>query len=74
MGDPFSELASAEPEFIEQVVATLELRASDPTMISAVDRYLDAVISTGRGLSLRSGPALVPSVDKSGGGSRRPRS
>ncbi len=42
MADPFSDLANQSPEFIAKIVEGLELRAQDPAMIGAVDRYLEA--------------------------------
>jgi len=43
MADPFHNLTHASDDFIEQVALALERRASDPTMLPAIDAYLDAI-------------------------------
>lgn len=41
MTDPFANVDAASPEIIEIIVAGLETRAADPTMLPVIDAYLD---------------------------------
>lgn len=43
MADPFSNVDAASPEMIEIIVAGLETRAADPSMLTVIDAYLDAL-------------------------------
>ncbi|MBS0123268.1 methyltransferase domain-containing protein [Thetidibacter halocola] len=41
MSDPFADVDAASPDIIEIIVAGLETRAADPTMLPLIDAYLD---------------------------------
>lgn len=41
MSDPFADVDAASPDIIEIIVAGLETRAADPTMLPVIDAYLD---------------------------------
>lgn len=50
MPDPFSDVDAASPEVIDIIVAALEIRAADPSMLPVIDAYLDAISVPDRGL------------------------
>ncbi|WP_417208451.1 class I SAM-dependent methyltransferase [Antarctobacter sp.] len=41
MSDPFADVDAASPVIIDIIVAGLETRAADPTMLTVIDAYLD---------------------------------
>ena len=43
MADPFSDVDAASQDVIDIIVAALETRASDPSMLPVIDAYLDAI-------------------------------
>jgi arsenite methyltransferase len=64
MSDPFTEVDAASAEMIEIIVAGLEARAADPSMLPVIDAYLDA-------LSVPDGGRVVDIGSGTGGVTRR---
>jgi SAM-dependent methyltransferase len=60
MADPFSDMSAAGEAFIAQTVEVLELRARDPAMTGAVERYLDALPATELGRVIEVGAGSGP--------------
>lgn len=60
MPDPYRNLATASPDIIDLVAATLEHRAQDPAMLVIIDAYLDEIDWSGVHTALEVGCGTGP--------------